>query len=161
MSSSPHSKVRFALGLFTRVGDLERALQELGAAKLPPGQVKVIVPPEGTDGARIGSKAAHGFSTWIACAADGRRLMRFIPADPARDPGGADGSAAADEVLPGFDAPAMERHAQQLDRHLGSGGSIVVVQFKTDAEERAACTTLLRHATAGVQTHEIGRHTPV
>ncbi|MCL4768434.1 MAG: hypothetical protein KJZ80_19635 [Hyphomicrobiaceae bacterium] len=160
MSSSDDRKVRYALGLFTRVGDLERALQELGAARLPLAQVKVIAPPQGADGARgvwSSSGAALGFDTWIAAEAGGGGPWQFISADPDR---AADGSGARAEVLPGFHIWALERHARQLDRHLRSGGGIVVVQFKSEAEERTACTTLLRHATAGVQTHEIGRQSP-
>jgi hypothetical protein len=34
---------------------------------------------------------------------------------------------------------------------------LLLVEPDTDAEERAACTVLLRHASGGVQTHEIPR----
>ena len=57
--------------------------------------------------------------------------------------------------LLGLAAASEPVSAQQLDRHLRAGGGIAVVRVKTDAEERVAYAILLRHATAGVQTHEV------
>jgi hypothetical protein len=52
---------------------------------------------------------------------------------------------------------ALRRQAQQLDRHLRAGGALLLIEPHTDAEEWEACTALLRHASGGVQTHEIAR----
>jgi hypothetical protein len=52
---------------------------------------------------------------------------------------------------------ALRRQAQQVRRHLQEGGALVLVEPDDDAEERAACTALLRYASGGVQTHEITR----
>jgi len=40
---------------------------------------------------------------------------------------------------------------------LREGGALLLVESDNDAEERAACKAILRHASGGVQTHEITR----
>jgi hypothetical protein len=60
-------------------------------------------------------------------------------------------------ALLGFHHWALRRHARQLRRCLEQGGALLLVEPDTEAEERAACTVLLRHASGGVQTHEIAR----
>lgn len=151
-------KARFAIGLFYRVPDLERAVRELEAADLPLHRMMVMAPHEEVQADTL---------TWRACAADldieiltvaGASDLRA--SDPAsakrsRTVTAADGKCAA---LRDFRLWTLERHARQLDRHLQEGGAIIVVEFTTESEERAAYSTLLRHATAGVQTHEISRH---
>lgn len=160
MSNSSDGKVRYALGLFVRVRDLEAAVRELGAASLPLDQVKVIAPPEqsGSDH-RTWSDCGSclGVDTWMVSAASGPRPWKFAPIHLARAPAGEPDGLANHDVAPDFHIWALERHAQQLDRHLRGGGAIAVVRVKTDAEERIVSSTLLRHATAGVQTHEVSR----
>jgi len=160
MSNSSDGKVRYALGLFVRVRDLESAVREIGAARLPLDQVKVIAPPEqsGSDH-RTWSECGSflGVDTWMASEASGPCPWNFAPVHIARAPADGGGFSKRD-VIPDFHRWAQERHAQHLDRHLRSGGAIAVVRVRTDAEERAVSSTLLRHATAGVQTHEVSRH---
>ena len=69
-------------------------------------------------------------------------------------------STAAEQdarALLGLHHWALRRQAQQLHRHLREGGALLLVEPGDDAEERAACKALLRHASGGVQTHEIAR----
>lgn len=148
-----HEKIRYALGLFARIDDLEKAILAIKAAELPLIQVKVIAPPvpPGTVsewGQRI---APLGVETWIVSEASGPCPWDMAPVSPkpTHPP------RTKRDVMPNFHIWALERHAQQLDRHLRAGGGIAVVQVKTDAEERVAYAILLRHATAGVQTHEV------
>lgn len=148
-----NEKVRYALGLFARVDDLEKAILEIKAAELPLTQVKVIAPPVAPGsvspwGERM---ATLGADTWIVSESSGPCPWDFAPAPQER----AHPAGTKHDVMPNFHIWALERHAQQLDRHLRAGGGIAVVQVKTDAEERAAYATLLRYATAGVQTHEV------
>lgn len=155
MSSSLGEKVQFALGLFVRVRDLERAVIELEAAGLPLHQVKVVAPPEKPDLDYSWSSCASGLGldTWIVSEASGPCPWNFDMVHRACT----SEATAKRDVMPDFHLWALERHARQLDQHLRSGGGIAVVQVKTEAEERAAYSTLLRHATAGVQTHEVSR----
>jgi hypothetical protein len=68
----------------------------------------------------------------------------------------ASGAAVEDaRALLGLHHWALQRQARQLHRHLERGGALLLVGPDTEAEERNACTTLLRHASGGVQTHEI------
>ena len=151
MSSSLGGKVQFALGLFIRVSDLEDAVKELCAAGLPLRQIKVIAPPEesGPEPSWASCASGFGLDTWIVSGAGGPCPWDFTPV------GHPEG--AKRDVMPGFHLWALERHARQLDRHLRGGGGIAVVQVTTEAEERAAYSSLLRHATAGVQTHQVSR----
>ena len=156
MSTRNDGKIRYALGLFAHVGDLERAIRDLLAAGLPLAQLKVIAPPKaaGPDAGWGERMAALGASTWIVSEATGPCPWNFAPAGNEL-PSGGHTSGTRYDVIPNFHIWALERHALQLDRHLRSGGGIAVVQVLTDEEERAAYATLLRYATAGVQTHEI------
>lgn len=161
MSSSLGEKVRFALGLFVLVRDLEHAVQELEGSGLPLRQVKVIAPPEesGSESSWSACGPALDVDTWIVSeASEGSCPWTFTPVHRARGPAEMPAAAAKREVMPDFHIWALERHAQQLDRHLRHGGGIAVVQVMTEDEERAAYATLLRYAKAGVQTHEVSRH---
>lgn len=146
-------KVRYALGLFACIDDLEKAILDIKATDLPLTQVKVIAPPVASGSASEWGErmATLGADTWIVSEASGPCPWDFAPApqENARPAG------TKRDVMPNFHIWALERHAQQLDRHLRAGGGIAVVQVKTSAEERAAYATLLRYATAGVQTHEV------
>ncbi len=148
-----HEKIRYALGLFARIDDLEKAILAIKAAELPLDQVKVIAPPvpPGTV-SQWGERMAHlGAETWIVSEASGPCPWDMAPvSQPRMQP-----TRTKRDVMPNFHIWALERHAQQLDRHLRAGGGIAVVRVKTDAEERVAYAILLRHATAGVQTHEV------
>ena len=62
-----------------------------------------------------------------------------------------------DAALLGFHHWALRRHARQLHRCLEQRGALLLVEPGTEAQERAACTALLRYASGGVQTHEIAR----
>lgn len=148
-----NEKIRYALGLFACVDELEKAILHIRATDLPLPQVKVIAPPvaPGSVSAWGDRMATLGVDTWIVAEASGPCPWDFAPAPQER----AHPTGTKRDVMPNFHVWALERHAQQLDRHLRAGGGIAVVQVKNDAEERAAYATLLRYATAGVQTHEV------
>jgi hypothetical protein len=152
---SINKKIRYVLGLFTRIGDLERALEELGSDPVAAGRLKVIAPTTACDGIGVEwqkSGRSHGFETWIAAERKGRCTLQLLSPQSDRTV-----DEAESRLLAGFHTWALARHAQQLERHLRTGGGILVVRSDTEAEERAACATLLRYATAGVQTHEVNQ----
>jgi hypothetical protein len=153
-------KVRLVVGLLGAIGELTAALAELAARQLKPGQIRLMTPaqaPGAADGWRA-TGAAQGPGAWIVCRlVDGPfhwslSLTEPAPADPAvlRDA----------RTLLELHQWALRRQAEQLDRHLRGGGALLLVEPETDAEERAACTALLKHASGGVQTHEIARLPP-
>lgn len=77
---------------------------------------------------------------------------------PAEPDEAAPGTVVNDaRALLGFRHWALRRHARQLYRCLEEGGALLLIEPGSDAEERALCTLLLRHASGGVQTHEIAR----
>lgn len=162
MTVSNADKVRYALGLFLRVRDLEQALDELREVGFPMHQVKLIAPPDDrdVDASRWSvCGSALGLETWVVSeASDGSCPWSFTQSSRRSDGEGAANLATKSDVMPGFHIWVMERHAQQLDRHLRSGGAIAVVQVKTGSEERSAYSALLQHAKSGVQTHEISSH---
>jgi hypothetical protein len=153
------NKVRLVVGLISTAEELALGLAELGVQRLKPDQVKVIAQANGLQGALGGWSErgeGRGFGIWIVCRpADGPLPWAFAAAVP-----GDAASAAAEQDaqgLLGFHHWALRRQAQQLDQHLRAGGALLLVEPVTDAEERAACTAMLRHASGGVQTHEITR----
>lgn len=162
MTKSGEGKARYALGLFVSADYLERALNELCELGLPLAQIRVITPPLSSGANQLWGErlAAVGAETWVVSESGehgpdshGHCPWHFAPAHPSGS-----GSLTKHDVMPDFHIWALERHAQQLDRHLRKGGAIAIVEVKTDGEERAAYSALLRYATAGVQTHEVSRH---
>jgi hypothetical protein len=152
------NKVRLVVGLFGNADKLALALADLGARSLTPAQVRVIAQPEVLDSARAnwpGEGDARRFATWIACRpAEGAAAWMLS----SHDQGHPDQAAEQDaHALLGLHHWALRRQAQQLDHHLRAGGALLVVESHTDAEEWEAGTALLRHASGGVQTHEIAR----
>jgi hypothetical protein len=155
------NKVRLVVGLFSNAEQLALALADLRARRLTPAQIRMIAQPLALDGA-LGNwpveRDARGFTAWVVCRpAEG-------PVPWALSANGQNPDKAAEQdahALLSLHHWALRRQAQQLDRHLRSGGALLLVEPHTDAEEWEACTALLRHASGGVQTHEIARlHEP-
>jgi hypothetical protein len=152
-------KVRLAVGLFGTAKGLASALAELGAQGLAPARMNVVAQADAFEGALAGwweSGEARGFASWIACRPVGGAVPWEIA--PAGPDGAAPRTATGDaHALLGLHHWALRRHARQLHRCLEQGGALLLVEPDTEAEERAACTALLRYASGGVQTHEIAR----
>lgn len=151
-------KVRLVVGLLGTVEELTAGLAELARSRLRPGQIRLVTPVHALGGALDSWPAGgdgRGFGAWIVC----RPVAGPSPwAVGLADSGPADPVMAQDvRTLLALDHWALRRQAEQLDRHLRGGGAVLLVEPDTDAEERAACTVLLKHASGGVQTHEIAR----
>jgi hypothetical protein len=150
-------KVRLVVGLFGSAEPLARALADLRAQLLMPTQIRVIAQADALDGALASPRAKEDgrtFGAWVVCRpAEGPLPWLFGPGGPDRDPAAEQDARA----LLGLHHWALRRQAQQLDRHLRTGGALLLIEPHSDAEEWEACTALLRHATGGVQTHEIAR----
>jgi hypothetical protein len=155
------NKVRLVVGLFGSAEKLALALADLRARHLTPGQVRVIAQPQALDGALTnwpGEQDARGFTAWVVCRPAEGAAPWALSANGQNPDQAAEQDAHA---LLGLHHWALRRQAQQLDRHLRSGGALLLIEPHTDAEEWEACMALLRHASGGVQTHEIGRlHEP-
>jgi hypothetical protein len=155
------AKIRYAIGLLGDAEHLRRALEELGRAGIPSSQLKVLV-PEHVLGealrARRADRRLPSFETWTVCrpSTTGACPWHFelIADGDATDPTG-DVDPTGAEALHGFHRWALQRHAQQLDKHLRAGGAIILARLLGAPEEQAVCLTLLRHAAGGVQTHEV------
>src|SRR5690606_14622622 len=93
-------KIRYALGLFARVDDLEKAIQEIKAAELPLAQIKVIAPPvaTGTSSPWGERMATLGADTWIVSEASGPCPWDFVPAPQER----AHPAGTKRDVMPNF-----------------------------------------------------------
>jgi hypothetical protein len=151
------SKVRLVVGLFGAAKELASGLAELGARGARPSQINLVAQADAFRGALADWQKrgeARGFAGWIV----------YRPVDGAvpwsLGAAGMAASTAAENdarALLGFHHWALRRQAQLLHRHLQEGGALLLVEPHTDAEERAACTALLRYASGGVQTHEITR----
>lgn len=156
------NKVRLVVGLFSSAEELALALADLRARRLAPAQIRVISQSEALDGALTKwpvERDARGFTAWVVCRpAEG--AVPWALSTTGQNPNQAAGQDA--HALLGLHHWALRRQAQQLDRHLRAGGALLLIEPHTDAEEWEACTALLRHASGGVQTHEIARlHEPI
>jgi hypothetical protein len=153
------SKVRLAVGLFGMAKELVSALAELSTQSLVPAQINVIAQVDALEGALAGwqeNGEVRLFANWIVCRSVGGAVPWAIA------PAGPDVAAPSTIVndaraLLGLHHWALRRHARQLHRCLEEGGALLLVEPGTEADERAACTVLLRYASGGVQTHEIAR----
>jgi hypothetical protein len=149
------NKVRLVVGLLGTSGELTSALADLESRGLRPSQINVIAQADAFNGALAGWRASGAAQAgWIVCRPDGGPVPWTVAA--------ADGAAPSTSVndaraLLGFHHWSLRRHARQLHLYLEQGGALLLVEPDTEAEERAACTALLRHASGGVQTHEIVR----
>jgi hypothetical protein len=152
MSST--SKVRLVVGLLGTAEELASALAELGAHGLKPSQINVIAQADAFEGAFARWRESGGaLAGRIVCRpVAGAVPWAFAAADNAA-------STAVDDAraLLGFHHWSLRRQARQLHLYLAQGGALLLAEPDTEAEERAACTALLLHASGGVQTHEIAR----
>ena len=152
-------KVRLVVGLFGTAEELSSGLIELGTQGLKQAQINLIAQADallGTIGRWSESEAARSLAGWIVCRpVDGAVSLAIAAAEP-----GQVASTTAEQdvrALLGLRHWALRRQAQQLHRHLREGGALLLVEPGDDAEKRASCKALLRHASGGVQTHEITR----
>jgi hypothetical protein len=156
------SKVRLAVGLLGTAKELAAALADLGIQGLAPARINVIAQADAFDGALAGwwqSGKTGTIANWIVCRSIGGAVPWAVaPAGPDQT---APSTAVNDaRALLGFQHWALRRQAQQLHRCLEEGGALLLIEAETEAEERAACTALLRYASGGVQTHEMARVSP-
>jgi hypothetical protein len=158
-------KARLVVGLVGTAEALGSGLVELRARGLKSAQISLIARDEAllaalesTLGGASQTEAERGYASSIVCRpVDGADRWTVAAARPAD---GQAASATAEEdarALLALDVRPLQRQAQQVRRHLEAGGALVLVEPGDDAEERAACTALLRYASGGVQTHEITR----
>lgn len=54
-----------------------------------------------------------------------------------------------------FATSGLERQAGELQRHLVSGGGILIVRLDDTGEQQAVCSMLLHYASRGVQSHQL------
>jgi hypothetical protein len=151
------NKVHLVVGLFSHAEELRRALAELQAGGSRRTQIRVVAQADALDGALAGWPAKEDggtFGAWVVCrSVEGAPPWTFSVVGSDRVP-----TAEQDaRALLGLHHWALRRQAQQLDRHLRAGGALLLIEPCTDAEQWEACTVLLRHASDGVQTHEIAR----
>jgi hypothetical protein len=151
-------KVRLVVGLFDAVEGLKAALGELRTGHLQPDRIRLITPAHALGGALDSWPArgdSLGFGDWVVC----RPVQGAEPWSlAAADPGHANPDAIKDvRALLALHHWALRRQAEQVDGHLRAGGVLLMVEPDSDDEELAACTALLRHASGGIQTHEIAR----
>ena len=151
------NKVRLVVGLFGTAKELVSALAELSAQGVKSSQLKLVAQ---SDALRESLAAwaekgeARGFESWLVY----RREDGTVPwAISATEPGASTAAGNGARALLGFHHWPLRRQAEQLHRHLREGGALLLIETQSDAEERAACTALLRHASGGIQTHEIAR----
>jgi hypothetical protein len=151
------NKVRLVVGLFGTGKELASALAELSEHTVRSSQLTLVAQPDALRGSVAGwtdKGQAHGFESWIVYRPDNGTDPWTIGATGAEPSTVARNGARA---LLGFRHWPLRRQAEQLHRHLREGGALLLVETQSDAEERAACKALLRHASGGVQTHEIAR----
>jgi hypothetical protein len=151
------SKVRLVVGLFAAANELASALAELSAQGVRSSQLNLVAQSDALRGSLAAwteKGQARGFASWIVYRPDHGAAPGAIGVT------GPEASTLAGndaQALLGFHHWPLRRQAEQLHRLLREGGALLLVETQSDAEERAACTALLRHASGGVQTHEIAR----
>ena len=153
-------KARLVVGLLGAADELTAVLGEL-ASQLSSDRIRVVAPAHALHGALEAwpaTGAAAGLGAWIVC----RPAEGAVPWSLKLAAGNSAGAAALQDVRALLELHhwALRRQAKRLDSHLRAGGALLLVAPDTDAEERTACNALLRHASGGVQTHEIARLRP-
>jgi hypothetical protein len=154
VSNSRGKKIRLVVGLLSTADQLASALAELGKRNLMPEQIRLIGQPSVLDSflgrSPTGNHSAAPAQSWTVFRPEPHGT--FGPSPEGANP---DGQVLEHiRAIVGARYWALRRQAQQLDRHLGTGGVLIVVKADTDDQEWEACTALLRHA-SGIQTHEV------
>jgi hypothetical protein len=151
-------KVRLVVGLLGKFGELDAALAELGAQGLMPAQIKVVAQADAFQGALAGWwESGKPPAGWIVCRPVGGAAPWAVAAAVGGEESAPRTAVNDARALLGLHQWALRRHALQLHRYLEQKGALLLVEPDTEAQERAACTALLRHASGGIQTHEIAR----
>ena len=153
------TQLRFALGMFAEGSVLAAAAQSLAARSVAACRIEVVASQRTL--AEVAGSLSHQGGTagpagrLIASrAADGPFPWTFdLVAVPA---------SGCSEAGEGCAAPALDLHrwligrqAAQIDATLRAGGGLLLVEVRDDAHQQLVCSTLLRHAATGVQTHDI------
>jgi hypothetical protein len=151
------NKVRLVVSLFGTAKELTSALAELAALGVRFSQLNVVAQSDALRGSLAAWTErgdASGFASWMVYRPDDGTVPWAV-GTTGPEPSTVAGNGA--RALLRFHHWPLQRQAEQLHRHLREGGALLLVETQADAEERAACTALLRHASGGVQTHEIAK----
>lgn len=158
--SRPLRRITVAIGLFEGPLAVRSALRDLTSHGIGIERIKIIT-----------SAATRGYdrlASELGAGADDTPIRR-VEAVPGEDASacihdivrqtlaasGTTGSAARHDGESTFAIWGLERQANSLKQHLGTGGSVLIVRLETADEQRAVCSMLLHYADRGVQTHQL------
>ena len=159
------AKYKFAFGLFSDPSEMLLAANDLSGWGVPRDRLSLVICPEhlsfdlraaancnsSSPLARIiASRPAATPYAWVVRLLDAASGESFSVADIEA----LDHREPLDEQVGQW---AQERPALQLHDFVCSGGGLLIVRLTSDSEQHVVCSTLLHHASQGVQTHEIRR----
>lgn len=151
-------RLRLAIGIFAQPKILVAAMSSLADQGVPACRIEVLANEQILG--QVTSAASSGTTAGS--------MSRLV----AKRPGGAaqpwifqsiaDAAARCGEAVGVCSPPAadlyhrlVKRQAEQIDRALRTGGGVLLVEVSDDRQQQEVCSTLLRHAATGVQTHDI------
>lgn len=176
-------RLMFAIGLFDSAAALQSALRDLANHGFGADRVKVMtsahapalapmlddVPSRwagapgraaglhlieteaGTDPTECIRRILHNALPQAARGAESTSESMAVATGPARAAFGRDD----DWPDTTFATSGLERQAGELQRHLVSGGGILIVRLDDIGEQQAVCSMLLHYASRGVQSHQL------
>ena len=148
-------KVRVLIGVFDTIDGLSCAMDDLAASGVDRSDMMLVADPGGLDGHLEARFPAFGS---VADQKGPAVLIRLLGAEIplALAPGHRSNTMrlAAGRVLQ-FEGWFASGLSQNLDGHLRSGASLLVIPIKTAREEREYSETMLNHSIDTVQLHDL------
>lgn len=156
------SKLRVAIGLFADWQDACATAGDLEAGGTAAARIGFAARPQLFQHAAIeappAARPARSYSSLHYCAGDDGCFGAFIVVPPVEGDGAAAEFRVVKEALNDHLHRRSLRHQErQLHAHLLNDGWLLIVQLIDASEQHAVCSTLLRRARFGVQSHEMRR----
>lgn len=157
-SDQRRGKLRVAIGLFGDRADAADTARDLEAGGTATARIGFAAMPVLIDSARRSNRSGNGYS-WLNYVADETNASgTFVVVAPRpSDASAAEFAIIGDALNDHLHQRSLRRQDRQLHDHLVGGGWLLLVRLVEASEQHTVCSTLLRRARFGVQSHELRR----
>lgn len=150
-------KLRVAIGLFGHHLDAGASAQDLEQGGVAQARIAFAARSELIESPALAARRAGGYGWLSYSPCDDSAWGSFVLVSQAGEAASAEFCLVGDALNDHLHQRSLRQQERQLHTHLQGDGWLLIVRLTEAAEQHAVCSTLLRRARFGVQSHEMRR----